>query len=226
MTWALDETGTIDTSLLCNNYENKEQLALAEQQEGNRVTGLGVLEEVLLIHGAAPATKPEGVIRLIYENANGISNKLCDNEKVEKVKELHDDLEVDIVAYNEHRLNMQDQRYVNGFNQLFKGGKADIRSLVAHKVHEYLGRVQEGGTSLMAFGSIIEHIANNQPGKDETGLGHWSVMTFKGENCLTHVVYGYNPCYNAKPDSSTTYQQHRHYFITQRGDLTCPRVKF
>jgi hypothetical protein len=78
----------------------------------------------------------------------------------------------------------------------------------------------------MAFGSIIEHIANNQPGKDKTGLGHWSVMTFKGENCLTHVVCRYHPCYNAKPDSSTTYQQHRCYFITQRGDLTCPWVKF
>ncbi len=188
--------------------------------------GLGVLEEVLLIHGAAPATKPEGVIRLTYENANGISNKLCNNEKVEKAKELHDDLEVDIVAYNEHRLNMQDRRNVNGFNQLFKGGEADIRSVVAHKVHKNLGRVQEGGTSLMAFGSIIEHIVNDQPGKDETGLGHWSVISFKGENCLTRVVCRYNPCYNTKPNSRTTYQQHRRYFITQRGDLTCPRVKF
>jgi hypothetical protein len=223
--WALDETGTIDSSLLCNNYKNKERLALAEQQEGNRVTGLGVPEEVLLIHRAAPATT-EGVIRLIYENANGISNKLCNNEKVEKAKELHDDLEVDIVAYNEHRINMQDQRNVNGFNQLFKGGKADIQSVVAHNIHENLGRVQEGGTSLMAFGSIIEHIVNDQPGKDKTGLGHWSLMTFKGKNCLTPVVCRYNPCYNTKPDSRTTYQQHRHYFITQCGDLTCPRVKF
>jgi hypothetical protein len=51
-------------------------------------------------------------------------------------------------------------------------------------------------------------------------------MTFKGENCLTHVVCGYNPCYKAKPDSSTTYQQHQCFFITQRRDLTCPRVKF
>ncbi len=226
VTWVLDKTGMIESSLLCNNYENKEQLALAEQQEGNRVTGLGVPEEVLLIHGAAPATKPEGVIWLIYENANGISNKLCNNEKVEKAKELHDHLEVDIVAYNEHRLNMQDQRNVNGFNQLFKGGKADIQSVVAHNVHKNLGCVQEGGTSLMAFGNIIEHIANDQPGKDEMGLGRWSVMTLKGENCLTCMVCGYNPCYNAKPDSRTTYQQHRRYFITQRGDLIYPRVKF
>jgi hypothetical protein len=45
---------------------------------------------------------------------------------VEKAKELYDDLEVDIMAYTEHRLNMQDRQNVNGFNQLFKGGKADI----------------------------------------------------------------------------------------------------
>ncbi len=134
---------------------------------------------------------------------------------MEKAKKVHDKLEIDIAAYNKHRLNMQDRWNVNGFNQLFKGGKADIQSVVAHNVQEDLGCVQEGGTSLMAFGNITEHLVHNQPGKDKTGLGHWLVMTFKGENC-----------YNAKPDSSTTYQQHRHYFITQRRDLTCPRVKF
>jgi hypothetical protein len=47
VTWALDKTGTVDTSLFCNNHENNKQLALVEQQEGIRVTGLGVPEEVL-----------------------------------------------------------------------------------------------------------------------------------------------------------------------------------
>ena len=78
----------------------------------------------------------------------------------------------------------------------------------------------------MVFGSITEYLVHDQPGKDESGLGRWSVMTFKGENGLTRVICGYNPCYNAKPDSSTTYQQHRRYLISQRKDLTCPRVKF
>jgi hypothetical protein len=172
VTWALDKTGTIDTSLFCKNHENNKWLALVEQQEGNRVMGLGVPEEVLQIHGVAPASKPEGVIRLIYENTNGISNKLCNNQKVEKAKEVHDKLEVDIAAYNKHRLNMQDQRNVNGFNQLFKGGKADIWSVVAHNVHKDLGCMQEGGTILMAFGNITEHLVHDQPGKDKTGLGH------------------------------------------------------
>jgi hypothetical protein len=56
----------------------------------------------------APMSKAEGVIRLNYENANGINNKLSNYDKVEKAKGIIDELEADIVAYNEHRLNMQD----------------------------------------------------------------------------------------------------------------------
>jgi hypothetical protein len=193
VTWALDKTCTVDTSLFCNNHENNKRLALVKQQEGIRVTGLGVPEEVLQIHGVAPASKPKGVIRLVYEKINGISNGLSGNEKVEKAKEIHDELEVDIVAYNEHRLNMKDQWNVNGFNQLFKGGKAAIQSVVAHNVHKNIGQVQEGGTSLMAFGTVTEYLMHDQPGKDETSLGRWLVMTFKGDNGLTWFVCGYNP---------------------------------
>jgi hypothetical protein len=42
----------------------------------------------------------------------------------------------------------------------------------------------------------------------------------------TRVVWGYNRCYNKNPTSSTMYQQHRQFFITQRKDLTCLRTKF
>ncbi len=58
---ALDETGTVDTSFLCNSNENSEHIALAGQQERNRTTEIGVWEEVLRIHGVASASKPEGV---------------------------------------------------------------------------------------------------------------------------------------------------------------------
>ena len=212
--FAIDETGTVDTSILCNNYDNSERLAFVEQQEGIRVTELSVLGEVHQFHGAAPGRKPEGVIRLIYENVNGINNRLSGNEKVERAKEIHDELEVDLVAYNEHRLNMQHRQNGNGFNQLFKGGEATVRSAVAHNVHENIGRIQEGGTCLLAFGPITDFLATDEPGKDETGLGRWAIMTFKGDTGLTRVVCGYNPCYNARPDSSTTYQQHRRFLIT------------
>ncbi len=82
----------MDASFLCTSNENTKQIALVEQQERNRVLELGILEEVLRIHGVAPVSKAEGVIRLIYENVNGISNKLSNNDKVEKAKEIIENL--------------------------------------------------------------------------------------------------------------------------------------
>jgi hypothetical protein len=72
----------------------------------------------------------------------------------------------------------------------------------------------------------MEQLDHDQTGKDETGLGRWSVMMLPGDGVRTRVVCEYNPCYNKNPNSSTTYQQHRRFFITQRKDLTCPRTKF
>jgi hypothetical protein len=39
----------------------------------------------------------------------------------------------------------------------------------------------------MAIGPLTEYIKDNQPGKDKTGLGWWSMMTFKGECGRTQV---------------------------------------
>jgi hypothetical protein len=171
-TWAVDEMGTVDTSFLLNRESDiNKQPALTEHQQQNRVMDFGISEEVLQVHGVAPQSKGKGVVRLIYENVNGLSNKLSNNNKVDKAKEIHDDLEVDIVAYNEHRLNMCDRRNVNGFNQFFKGGKATLQSVVVHNVHKNIGRVQEGGTSLLLFGSLTEQLDHDQTGKDEMGSG-------------------------------------------------------
>ncbi len=46
-----------------------------------------------------------------------------------------------------------------------------------------------------------------------------------GNGVRTRVVCGYNPCYNQKTDSSTTYQQHRRYFRV-RNKHRCPRTLF
>ena len=109
---------------------------------------------------------------------------------------------------------------------MFTGGEADIRSVAAHNVHENVGEFQEGGTALLAYGPIIEHHDLKGSCKDETGLGRWVVMTLVGEEGRkTKLVCGYNPCYNRKLVSNTSYQQHRHYFI-HHGQDVCPRAKF
>ena len=219
----IDESGTLATWELQQEQRGREiQARLMEQSELE-----SVVEEVLEIHGERVTGKQEGVIRLLYENANGIDGRFNNNEKVTKAKELHHELEADVVAYCEHRINLKHRRNMVGFNQLFWGGEAEVRSIVAHNVHaeEIKGRTQEGGTSLLAFGGIIDYLDMAQSGKDESGLGRWVVMTFTGE-VKTRIVCGYNPCGNNKTNSGTVYQQHRRYWITKRNSLVCPRVKF
>ena len=63
-----------------------EHVALVELQEKVRVEELGILDKVLKVHGVAPAHKGEGIIQLIDENKNGMSNRLSNNKKVDKAK--------------------------------------------------------------------------------------------------------------------------------------------
>ena len=113
--WSVDETGTINTSALalCNLRET-------EQQEISKINSIQVPDELLRVHGMAPPRKVEGSVCLIYENVNGFQNKMCGNEKVDKAKDVHDKLEVDIAAYCKHQLNMRHKQNQNGFSQLFK----------------------------------------------------------------------------------------------------------
>ena len=131
-------------------------------------------------------------------------------------------------ASNKHRLNMRHRLNSNNFNQLFWGGESAIQSVVSLNVNENIGRVQEGGTCVMAIGPITDLISHDdrQDNKDDTGLGCWSVITLNGDGFKTHILCGYNLCYNNDPNSSTSFQQHRRYFINKKKVLTNPRSKF
>jgi hypothetical protein len=172
--WMLDKTGTINT-LLLNHGEilQQEQLSIR-----------GVSDEVLQVHGALSGHKEEGITCLLYENTNKISNRMGGNSKLSKAKDLINKLGADIVAYNEHRQNSHHIDNRNGWNQLFKGGEADVSSVVAHNVHEAegIGRNQEGGTSLLMFGQMTEHLDIPGSEKDVTGVVHANV----GQNVTPH----------------------------------------
>jgi hypothetical protein len=85
--WSLDKTGTIDTSGFTFYGEND-----AEQQEIRETLNILVSDEVLQVHGYAPPTKAEGTVHLICKNVNGINNRMCNNEKVERMRKIHDEL--------------------------------------------------------------------------------------------------------------------------------------
>ncbi len=89
-----------------------------------------------------------------------------------------DELEADVVGYSEHKINSTHKDNVNGMSQMFNGEKAEIRMLTGHNVHENARRMQQGGTSLLLFGGLIDQYNFEASGKDDTGLGHWVVMVF------------------------------------------------
>ena len=153
----------------------------------------GVTDEVFKVHGIAPRKKIEGVTRVIYEKPNGFNSQINCNEKLENSEEIIDELEADVVAYSEHRLNCKHKDNRNGFSPMFRGREADIRSTAAHNVHANLVRIQEGGTSMLLYGPLVDQYDFKHSGKDKLGLGRWVFMVSRlSEGIKTRIVCGYN----------------------------------
>ncbi len=111
------------------------------QQELGEIDAMDVNEEVLKIHGYSPPKRGREKSTWYTKYVNGFSNCMSNNWNVEKAKEIQDNLKVDIAAYCEYQLNMQHKQNFNGFNQLFKGGEAALKFIVAHNIHENIGRI-------------------------------------------------------------------------------------
>ncbi len=226
----MDETGTISppAGLLLttpspweSTHEDQIRTRIREEMAVR-----SVLDDILQVHGVPPGSKHDGTFRLFYENANGLDGRYIDNHKIRKARYLHDKLEAGAVAYNEHRLNFRHKDNPHGLSRLFCGEGSEMRLIAAHNVHENQRRIQEGGTSLLLFGPTVQYFTATESGKDETGLGRWSVITLSGNDGFnTRIICRYNPCGNSWLDTGTVYAQHRCFYLL-RGCLTCPRVKF
>ena len=83
----------------------------------------GVADELLEVHGIAPGRKAEGVTRLIYENVDGFNNRITNNDKLDKAKDLIDELQADLVAHCEPKIRICHKLNQNGMRQMFNGGK-------------------------------------------------------------------------------------------------------
>ena len=221
---AIDETGTVETTALTDS--DNESLSSTEELSPQQFIKSNICEDLLKIHGVAPGKKPDGVTRFIMENVNGMPNHINGNEKLEKSKDIVDELEADVFAATEHKSNLAHKDNRNGFRQMFQGGEAEVRTQMAHNVHENVARTQEGGCGLLLFGPLVAQYDFESSGKDETGMGRWSVMTFRGSGDITtRMVCGYMPNYVKKKQSNSSYQQQRRHLLNKFNDCTCPRTR-
>jgi hypothetical protein len=148
---AINEMGTVAAAPV---EDAGEQCQTAEQEVGKEIRG--VLEYLLDVHGLTPGQKGEGVTRAIYEILNGLQSVLSKNEKLDKAWQVINDLQVDVVCYNEHRQNLKHKTNQNGFCQMFNGGETELRAIAAHNVNKDTGKFQGGETAMLVFGNLIE----------------------------------------------------------------------
>ncbi len=99
---AIDEMGTVAAPSV---EDASEQCRTAEQEVSTEIRG--VLEYLLDVHGLPPGQKGEGVTRVIYKNLNGLQSALSKNEKLDKAWQVINDLQADVVCYNEHCQNLK-----------------------------------------------------------------------------------------------------------------------
>lgn len=219
----IDETGTVDISAVLQEEQQDQEARRVERREC-----AGLHKSLVETHGIRLGTKQEGVCRLMYENINGLPSHITGNGRLDKAKKLIDEFQPDIVAYNEVRINWKHRQVVHGLGKMFQGGGTEVRAVTGHNVHENISKTQEGGTALLAYGWILDHLDSGEVQRDELNLGRWVVMTFRGANELrTRVLCGYNPCYNrSKVPNGTVYQQQARHLITVRKNMTCPRTQF
>ena len=121
---ALDETGTVTTASLTDSDSKSERNRIIAEAKATSLE----LEEIadvnndlFTVHGNLPGLKPDGFTRIMYENSDGFNTRISDNKKLKKAKEIKDELEADIVAYSEHKINCAHKDYINGMGQMFNG---------------------------------------------------------------------------------------------------------
>ena len=121
-----------------------------------------------------------------------------------------------MVAYNEHKMKFLHASNHKGMSQMFNGRECEVRSVTGRNVHKNYGdRTQEGGTSRLLFGTLIQQHTFKASGKDKSGLGRLISKVLRGSHgILPRFVCRYNPCASSKNATRSSYQQQRSHLIT------------
>ena len=136
--------------------------------------------------------KPDGVIRILWENVNSL--KVITDPNLARVRcldEMRKRLQADIFGMCETNCAWGIAPADRQFQLLFGPGE-DRKSRAAYNRNdEFPPKSQYGGTALIAFGRLTGFYGGS--GEDETKLGRWSWILFKGEGKNVRVVSAYRP---------------------------------
>jgi hypothetical protein len=108
-----------------------------------------------------------------------------------------------------------------------RGGETGLREIASNNANKDAGKFQEGGTTMMTYGELIQHFDPEGSGCNELGIVRWTYMWFIGDDrIVTRIICGYSPCANKKKDLGTEYQQYHRHLINKLKDDTCLSARF
>ena len=67
-----------------------------------------------------PCLKQQEIFRILGENRNGFNNRIGGNNKIAKVMDIKEDLDIDCLLYCEHGLNFRHKDNKNDLKQMFQ----------------------------------------------------------------------------------------------------------
>ena len=149
--------------------------------------------------------KSSGSVRLVYENSNGFTPWVPNNDKLTLAKTFLRNVSADCYVSVETRSQWDMLHPSHQLRSIFQSDRP-LRTVTAHNKSEAVTRAQEGGTALIMF----DRMANLATSSNSDPLGRWCWTTFKGKNnSVTRLMVAYNPCKSENTRLKTVYSQHR-----------------
>ena len=169
--------------------------------------------------------KRDDFARICLLNISGFSLS-AHSAKDDHLRSFMEENDVDVMILPEanvcwHKLYHRDRLHERTF-----GWFEDI-----HRGHAYnfgddeSDRRQYGGIVILSRNHSASRVMES--GRDETGLGRWTWVRYRGRNgIITRIVGCYRPCVPSSTSSSgSVYAQHQRHFNAAADDI-CPREAF
>ncbi len=151
--------------------------------------------------------KKKNRVRILLANVNGIGIEAGGNKDA-SLLEFTNRFKIDVVGITEPNVHWGKTRQKDHFLERTSGWYESMRTSLAYNTHRNRARSkrsQAGGTITYAR-DAISHRCFSQ-GRDESGLGRWSWLRFRGkQHSVTRVVTVYCPVKSHGPN--TVYSQH------------------
>ena len=166
--------------------------------------------------------KNDNIIRIVSKQIGGLGIK-AGNSKERELKEWIVDNDIDCLGLQETNVFWKKCNDKSQFRERMRHHKWDfVRTSTAFNKHEFTSLNQFGGTAIVTTNVVASRVCCT--GADETGLGRWAWVQYRGKNkTFARVITVYQPHKPAdeKLHPKSVYRQQQRYWMDHKSDM-CP----